>query len=80
MSYSTKGVHEVADGINERTHTKLPLGWVIMTVGLIAFAGYYVFANTPQWGGWSAYTALQKAHEQHEETTPQRHQDAPGHD
>ena len=52
MSYSTKGIHEVADGINERTHTKLPLGWVILTVGLVAFAVYYIFANMPQWGGW----------------------------
>ncbi|MGD2062112.1 MAG: hypothetical protein PVF51_00875 [Nitrospirota bacterium] len=80
MSYSTKGVHEVADGINYRTHTKLPLGWVIMTVGLIAFAFYYIFANIPQWGGWSAYTALQKAHEQHEGEKPPMHQDAPGHE
>jgi len=79
MSYSTKGIHEVADGINERTHTKLPLGWVILAVGLVGFAVYYIPANMPQWGGWSAYTALQQAHEQHEGKIPQQHQDAPAH-
>ena len=81
MSNSTKGVHEVADGINYRTHTKLPLGWVILTIGLLAFAVYYISANIPQWGGWSAYTALQQAHEQHESQGQpgQQHQDAPGH-
>lgn len=74
MSYSTKGIHEVVDGITERSHTKLPLGWTILAVGLIAFALYYIPANMPQWGGWSAYTALQQAHEQREGQAPQPHQ------
>jgi len=65
MAKKKERVHEVVDGITERSDTKLPVGWVILALGLIAFACYYLPANMPQWGGWSAYTALEQAQQAH---------------
>lgn len=35
------------------TKKKLPLGWVIMAIGLVAFGVYYLVAYTPTFSGWS---------------------------
>ena len=41
------------------TARKLPLGWLILFFGLMAWGAYYVLAYTPALSGWSqakAYT------------------------
>lgn len=35
------------------TSKKLPLGWLIMAVGLVVFGIYYFVAYTPGISGWS---------------------------
>ena len=39
----------------ERSDTKhnLPLGWLVLYVGLIVWGAYYSLAYTPQTGNWS---------------------------
>ncbi len=35
------------------TSRKLPVGWVLLFWGLIAFGAYYLWAYTPALGGWA---------------------------
>jgi len=37
----------------EDTAKALPLGWLILYIGLIVFGIYYVYAYTPAFTGWS---------------------------
>jgi len=44
---------------SKTTARKLPLGWLILFFGLIAWGAFYVLAYTPALSGWSqakAYT------------------------
>ena len=38
---------------NPATTHKLPVGWLIMFIGLIVFGIFYFFAYTPQISGWT---------------------------
>lgn len=40
------------DEIKEE-HNKLPLGWVLFSVGVIVWLVYYIVAYTPEISGWS---------------------------
>jgi len=44
----------------EDTENVLPLGWLILFIGLIVFGIYYVYAYTPTFSGWSQEKALQE--------------------
>lgn len=37
----------------EESKTKLPLGWLLLYVGLILWGVYYSVSFTPQVGGWT---------------------------
>jgi hypothetical protein len=44
---------------SKATARKLPLGWLILFLGLIAWGAFYILAYTPALSGWSqakAYT------------------------
>ncbi len=41
-------------------HNKVPLGFLVLLFGLIAFGVYYIAAYTPEIGGWSQYKVLSK--------------------
>ncbi|HUX42079.1 MAG TPA: hypothetical protein VMV83_13015 [Rectinemataceae bacterium] len=44
---------------SKATARKLPIGWLILFFGLIAFGVYYTLAYTPAFSGWTqakAYT------------------------
>jgi len=43
----------VEDFHREDTQNVLPLGWLILFIGLIVFGIYYVYAYTPAFSGWS---------------------------
>ncbi|WP_303850405.1 cbb3-type cytochrome c oxidase N-terminal domain-containing protein [Seleniivibrio woodruffii] len=45
----------------EDTENALPLGWLILFIGLIVFGIYYVYAYTPAFTGWSQEKALQES-------------------
>ncbi|MGA1862623.1 hypothetical protein OWM07_07050 [Deferribacter thermophilus] len=42
----------------EDTKHKLPVGWLILFIGLIIFGIYYVIAYTPSISGWSQEKAF----------------------
>jgi hypothetical protein len=44
---------------NKRTAKKLPLGWLIVFVGLILCGLYYIAAYTPAFSGWSQTKAYE---------------------
>ncbi|MDR2870554.1 MAG: hypothetical protein LBV04_08895 [Deferribacteraceae bacterium] len=46
---------------NHETAKHLPLGWLIMAIGLTAFAAYYVFAYTPTFTGWTQTQQYEEA-------------------
>ncbi len=46
---------------NEKTSHKLPIGWLILLVCLLAFAVYYVIANSPGISGWSQNQAYEES-------------------
>jgi hypothetical protein len=52
--------HEGPDAMDDleafeakETSRKLPVGWLLLFWGLIAWGAYYVWAYTPGLGGWS---------------------------
>jgi cytochrome c oxidase cbb3-type subunit 3 len=47
-------------------HSKVPIGYLVLYFGLIAWGIYYIYAYTPQLGGWSQYKVL------HRETEAER--------
>lgn len=44
----------------EDTANVLPLGWLILFIGLIVFGIYYVYAYTPAFSGWSQEKQLEE--------------------
>ncbi len=46
------------------TKTKLPLGWVLLAVGLILWGVYYLVAYTPQISGWTQVGAYEQSIQQ----------------
>ena len=51
----------IHDMEREDTKSKLPLGWLLIFVGLIAFGVYYCAAYTPQISGWSQEKAYEES-------------------
>ncbi len=45
----------------KKTEHKLPLGWVLLFVGLIAWGVAYLWLYMPALGGWSQGKAYQEA-------------------
>lgn len=43
------------------TKDKLPVGWLILFIGLIVFGIYYVYTYTPSFSGWSQEKAFQES-------------------
>ncbi len=46
---------------NPVTAHKLPVGWLIVYVGLILFGLYYIAAYTPAFSGWSQVIAYEES-------------------
>ncbi len=46
---------------NQQTKHSLPLGWLIMFIGLILFGIYYYVAYTPAISGWTQTQAYEKS-------------------
>ena len=46
---------------NHETSKKLPVGWLVMSIGLIAFAVYYIIAYTPSFTGWTQTQQYEEA-------------------
>ncbi len=46
---------------NHETAKKLPLGWVLLFLGLIVFGIYYFAAYTPEISGWSQKAAFEES-------------------
>jgi hypothetical protein len=46
-------VDRIQDMEREDTREKLPIGWLILFIGLIIFGIYYSFSFTPEITGWS---------------------------
>ena len=44
---------KIEDMERQDTKTKLPLGWVVLYVGLILWGVYYAVSFTPQISGWT---------------------------
>ncbi|PLX71001.1 MAG: hypothetical protein C0602_02915 [Denitrovibrio sp.] len=44
----------------EDTENVLPLGWLILFIGLIVFGIYYIYAYTPAFSGWSQEKQLEE--------------------
>jgi len=44
----------------EDTENVLPLGWLILFIGLIVFGIYYLYAYTPAFSGWSQESQLEE--------------------
>lgn len=40
---------------------KLPIGWVLLFVGLIVWGAYYLYAYTPVFSGWTQYDSFEKS-------------------
>ena len=45
----------------KETAKALPLGWLILFVGLILWGIYYYFAYTPAFSGWSQSKAYEES-------------------
>lgn len=45
----------------KETARKLPLGWLILYIGLIVWGIYYFFAYTPAISGWSQSSAYEES-------------------
>lgn len=45
----------------EDTENVLPLGWLILFIGLIVFGIYYTYAYTPAFTGWSQEKQLEES-------------------
>ncbi|WP_027390388.1 cbb3-type cytochrome c oxidase N-terminal domain-containing protein [Chrysiogenes arsenatis] len=62
---STPDTHEEFDDFEtfeaHETARKLPIGWVVLYLGLIVFGIYYVAAYTPIISGWSQDKAYQES-------------------
>ena len=46
---------------SKATARKLPLGWLILFFGLMAWGAYYVLAYTPAVSGWSQAKAYSES-------------------
>ncbi len=46
-------MEKIEDMERQDTKTKLPLGWVLLFVGLIAWGVFYAATYTPQISGWT---------------------------
>lgn len=46
---------------NKETAHRLPLGWLVLFFGLIAWGVVYLWLYTPALGGWSQAGAYEKA-------------------
>lgn len=45
----------------KETRNKLPIGWLVLYIGLIVWGIYYLAAYTPQLSGWSQAGAYEKS-------------------
>jgi hypothetical protein len=45
----------------KETSRKLPVGWLLLFWGLIAWGACYLYAYTPSLGGWSQERAYQQS-------------------
>lgn len=45
----------------EDTENALPIGWLILFIGLIVFGIYYVYAYTPAFTGWTQVKAFEQS-------------------
>ena len=56
---------EEHDNIDEfeahETARRLPLGWVILFVGLVIWGGYYIVKYTPAISGWTQEGAYEES-------------------
>lgn len=50
----------IQDMERHETKHKLPVGWLLIFVGLIAFGAYYCAAFTPGISGWSQAKAYEE--------------------
>ncbi len=46
-------MEKIEDMERQDTKTKLPLGWVLLFVGLVVWGAYYIASYTPQISGWT---------------------------
>ncbi|HEY4744132.1 MAG TPA: hypothetical protein VIH45_05690 [Desulfuromonadaceae bacterium] len=53
-----ENIHEME---RQDTQHKLPAGWLLIFVGLIAFVLYYCAAYTPEISGWSQVKAYEES-------------------
>jgi hypothetical protein len=49
----TEEFDNLEDFESKETARKIPIGWLILFIGLILFGIYYVAAYTPEISGWS---------------------------
>jgi hypothetical protein len=54
-------VDRIHDMEREDTREKLPIGWLILFIGLIVFGIYYAFSFTPQISGWTQEKAYMES-------------------
>lgn len=50
----------IEDFQRKETENALPIGWLILFIGLILFGIYYFYAYTPAFTGWSQEKQLEK--------------------
>lgn len=46
---------------HDEAANSLPLGWVLLFVGLIVWGAYYLYAYTPMFSGWSQYSTFEQS-------------------
>lgn len=60
MSHLDDEMDNTADFERHETEKKLPIGWVLLFVALIAWGVYYLYAYTPVFSGWTQYSAFEQ--------------------
>ncbi len=45
----------------KETRNALPLGWLVLLFGLVAWGAYYLYAYSPSLGGWSQATEYEQS-------------------
>ena len=54
-------VDRIGDMEREDTKKKLPIGWLLLFIGLILWGIYYCISFTPQISGWSQEKAYMES-------------------
>ncbi len=57
----TEELDEIESFEAEDTSHKLPIGWLILFIGLIIWGIYYLAAYTPSISGWSQQKAYEES-------------------